>query len=76
MFDLMKVGSTKTFEVSDNIAYDGKMSVRIIGLCQDVKEDDTVAGLTFQATHALKEPMQMQRFKYGINGWKKSRVRK
>jgi hypothetical protein len=76
MFDLMRSSSTKTFEVSDSIAYEGKMSVRIIGLCQDVKEDGTVAGLTLQATHTLRIARPVRFAAFSVGGWGNTNLRK
>jgi hypothetical protein len=75
MLDLMKAGGTKTFEASDSITRDGKISVRIIGLCQDVKEDGTMTGLTFQTTHALSTAHSMNTSNANDGGWGKTNMR-
>jgi hypothetical protein len=66
----MEQGSTKSFSTGDTTGLVGEMmSVRIIGVCQDVKEDGTMAGLTFQTTHALKSPGAMNYGYSSAGGW-------
>jgi hypothetical protein len=75
MTELMQEGSTKTFE-TDSSVIGARVKVRIIGVCQDVKSDGTgQAGLTFQTTHALATPHEMNASDDNTGGWGSSSMR-
>jgi hypothetical protein len=77
MTELMQSGSTKTFDTGDTSGLVGsKMRVRIIGICQDQKSDGSgSAGLTFQTTHALATPYQMNTSNTNSGGWGSTSMR-
>jgi hypothetical protein len=57
---MMENSHTKTFETS-SAGIGEKVSVRIIGICQDQKSDNTgSAGLTFQTVHVLAQAYPMR----------------
>jgi hypothetical protein len=74
MLELMRQGSTKTFSTTNDII--GKQArVRIIGLCQDQKsEDNGMAGITFQFTHALPNARCVNQ-KSASKSWEESEIR-
>jgi hypothetical protein len=72
---MMENGHTKTFETSSTIIGE-KIRVRIIGVCQDQKSDNSgAAGLTFQTTHALATPYQMNTSDTNSGGWGETSAR-
>jgi hypothetical protein len=74
MTELMQSGSTKTFETDSSVIGE-RVKVRIIGICQDVKTDNTTAGLTFQTTHALATAQQMNASNSNLSGWGSTAMR-
>jgi hypothetical protein len=74
VFEMTHDGSAKTFTTGSDILGE-KMKVRIIGVCQDVKEDGTMAGLTFQTTHTLATTHAMNEDGTNADGWGKSSMR-